>query len=233
MEDILHSAVRTVISFVLLMLITFFIGKQVNSHKNYFSFALSITLGSFVANMGFDVNINFLSMLISFLTLCLVYYLVSLISFKNRTLRKWLSGQPTVIIDKGHILEANMKKLRYSLDDLNRQLRELGIFDIKEVEYALLEVSGNLSVLKKKPYQNTVKSDLDQSHHQQASVPVEVIMDGKILDQNLTLQYNKNWIEQQLSKRTLTVDQVFYGVVGTDGQLYVDLYNDHLPSSGK
>ncbi|UQD51809.1 DUF421 domain-containing protein [Bacillus methanolicus] len=230
MEDVLHAVARTVISFILLMFITFLIGKQVNPHKNYFSFALSIILGSFVANMGFDVNLKFLPMLTSFLALFLIYYFISFISFKSRVLRKWFSGQPTVIINRGHILESNMKKLRYSIDDLNQQLRELGIFDIKEVEYALLEVSGNLSVLKKQQYQNTVKSDILKTESKQLSLPIELIIEGKLIDKNLTLKYNKNWIEQELIKRKLSINRILYAVIGTDGKLYVELYKDNAPS---
>lgn len=230
MEDVLHAVARTVISFILLMFITFLIGKQVNPHKNYFSFALSIILGSFVANMGFDVNLKFLPMLTSFLALFLIYYLISFISFKSRVLRKWFSGQPTVIINRGHILESNMKKLRYSIDDLNQQLRELGIFDIKEVEYALLEVSGNLSVLKKQQYQNTVKSDILKTESKQLSLPIELIIEGKLIDKNLTLKYNKYWIEQELIKRKLSINRILYAVIGTDGKLYVELYKDNAPS---
>ncbi|MGZ4160258.1 MAG: DUF421 domain-containing protein [Neobacillus sp.] len=230
MENVLYTVIRTVISFILLMFITFLIGKQVNPHKNYFSFALSIILGSLVANMGFNLSIKFLPFLASLFALILVYYLVSLISFKSRPLRKWLSGKPTVIINKGTILETNMKKLKYSLDDLNQQLRELGIFDIQEVEYALLEVSGNLSVLKKKQHQNTIKSDINKTDFKQPMLPVELIMDGKLIDTNLTVEYNNKWIEQELIKRNLTINQILYAVIGTDGQLYVDRFKDNQSS---
>jgi uncharacterized membrane protein YcaP (DUF421 family) len=230
MEAVLYTVIRTVISFILLMFITFLIGKQVNPHKNYFSFALSIILGSLVANMGFNLSIKFLPFLSSLFALILVYYLVSLISFKSRPLRKWLSGKPTVIINRGTILESNMKKLKYSLDDLNQQLRELGIFDIQEVEYALLEVSGNLSVLKKKQHQNTVKSDINNTNVKQPMLPVELIMDGKLIDTNLTVEYNNNWIAQELIKRNLTINQILYAVIGTDGQLYMDRFKDNQSS---
>ncbi len=137
MEDIIHTIIRTAISFILLMLLTFFVGKQINSHRNYFNFALSITLGSFVANMAFDINIKFLPMLFSFFTLVVIYYLLTITSFKSRLLRKWISGEPIVMIEKGKILESNMRKIKYSLDDLNRQLRELEIFDIRRVDYPI------------------------------------------------------------------------------------------------
>jgi uncharacterized membrane protein YcaP (DUF421 family) len=230
MEDIIHTVVRTAISFILLMFLTFFVGKQINSHKNYFNFALSITLGSFIANMGFDINIKFLPMLSSFLTLVVIYYLLTITSFKNKLLRKWISGEPIVIIEKGNILESNMRKIKYSLDDLNRQLRELGIFDIEEVEYALLEVSGNLSVLKKGKYQNVIKNDLSLKNNAALSLPIEIVMDGEVIKKNLTQKYSMNWIKQEFKKRNLNIDDIQYAVIGTNGQLYVDLYKDKLYS---
>jgi uncharacterized membrane protein YcaP (DUF421 family) len=233
MEDIIHTVARTAISFILLMFLTFFVGKQINSHKNYFNFALSITVGSFVANMAFDINIKFLPMLFSFFTLVVIYYLLTITSFKSRLLRKWISGEPIVMIEKGKILESNMRKIKYSLDDLNRQLRELGIFDIEEVEYALLEVSGNLSVLKKEKYQNVTKNDLSLRHNSAVSLPIEIVMDGKIIEKNVTQKYSMNWIKQELKKRNLNIDEIQYAVIGTNGQLYIDLYKDQLSKQGE
>ena len=165
LHDILLSILRTGISFFILMIIALWIGKQVNSKNNYYNFALSMTIGSFIANMGFDIKLSFIPMLSALFSLVFIYFIFSVISSKSRRFRMWISGKPTVIIEKGKILDANMKKIRYTLDDLNQQLREQGIFDVFEVEYALLEVSGKLSVLKKKKYQNVaIKDFLSESN---------------------------------------------------------------------
>ncbi len=230
MEEVINASVRTVISFILLMLTTFLIGKQMNSHKNHFNLALSITLGSLIANMGFNVKIRFIPMLFSFLVLIMVYYLISIVSLKSRLLREWLSGRPTVVIDKGHILEANMRKLKYSLDDLNQDLRELGIFNVEEVEFALVESSGKLSVLKREQYQNVTKKDVLKTNRQPLHLPIELIMDGKLIEKNLTPDYNEEWIHQELNKRKLMMHEVFYAVINTNGQLFVDRYEDRLSS---
>src|SRR5690554_6208083 len=70
------------------------------------------------------------------------------VALKSRKLRKWISGAPTVLIEAGKVLEENMKKNKYTLDSLNEMLREKDIFDIEEVDYALLESNGKLSVMK-------------------------------------------------------------------------------------
>ena len=231
LQNILLSILRTSVSFFILMIIALWIGKQVNSKNNYYNFALSLMIGSFIANMGFDIKLPFIPMLSALLALVFIYFIFSVISFKSRRFRMWISGQPTVIIEKGIILDTNMKKIRYTLDDLNQQLREHGIFDCFEVEYALLEVSGKLSVLKKTNYQNVTNKDFIRSNAvQKVAVPIELIMDGVIVEQNLNAQYSRSWLDQQLHLRNLKIKDVYYAVISSNGSLFIDLYDDHLMS---
>ncbi|MEH7115611.1 DUF421 domain-containing protein [Neobacillus niacini] len=229
MEDILIPTLRTSVSFIILILITMVIGKHINTHKSHYSFALSIMIGSFVANMGFDVNIKFKSMLSSFLILVILFYLFMVLSSRSRNIRKWLSGRPTVLIENGKILDKNMRKVKFSIDDLNQFLREKDIFNISEVEFALLEVSGELSILKKKPFQYTTKQDFNLPNSSE-SLPVELIMDGKIIKKNFSEKYNHNWIEAECKKRNLQIKDIYYAVVNSDGHLFVDKYKDKFSS---
>lgn len=231
MELVIHSILRTGISFIILMLVSVWIGKQINSHNNHYNFGLSVTIGSFIANMGFDTKINFVEMTFAFSTLVLMYFIVSLISAKSRKMRLWLSGEPTVIIQKGKILDRNMKKIRYSLDDLNQQLREQGIFDIFEVEFALLEVSGKLSVLKKTIFQPVIKRDVKPNvENQHVILPKELIMDGVLVNKNFTFQYSSQWLDQELKIRNLQIKDIQYAVISSNGSLFIDLYKDDLTS---
>lgn len=231
MEDIISSILRTVVSYFVLMTVMLWIGKQVNSHTNYYNFALSVTLGAFIANMGFDTNLHFTPMLASFLALILMYFFFSLISAKSRPFRRWLSGQSTVIIDKGKILEVNMKKVRFTLDDLNQLLREQGIFDIFEVEYAILEVSGNLSIMKKTQYQNISKKDFNpNNYNQEIMLPIELIMNGSLVEKNFNKNYSRQWLYQELKTRNLQIKDIQYAVISSNGSLFIDLYDDHLHS---
>jgi uncharacterized membrane protein YcaP (DUF421 family) len=231
LEDTVSSILRTVVSYFVLMTVMLWIGKQVNSHTNYYNFALSVTLGSFIANMGFDTNLHFTPMLASFLALILMYFFFSLISAKSRPFRRWLSGQSTVIIDKGKILEVNMKKVRFTLDDLNQLLREQGIFDIFEVEYAILEVSGNLSIMKKTQYQNISKKDFNpNNYNQEIMLPIELIMNGSLVEKNFNKNYSKQWLYQELKTRNLQIKDIQYALISSNGSLFIDLYDDHLQS---
>ncbi|MFK9094633.1 DUF421 domain-containing protein [Bacillus salipaludis] len=232
MEEVTYTILRTIISILILMVCSLWFGKQINAHINLYNFALSIIIGSFIANMGFDIKLNFLPMLSAFLTLILIFFLFSLLSAKNRVFRKWLSGRPTVIIEKGKILDKNMKKIRYTLDDLNQQLRELGIFDIVEVEFAILEVSGKLSVMKKTKYQNTTKQDLYPAmQNQEITIPKELIMNGKMIEKNFNAQYSNSWLVNQLNQRKLELEDVQYAVITSKGHLFIDVYHDKLTSA--
>jgi uncharacterized membrane protein YcaP (DUF421 family) len=225
------SILRTSVSFLILIIVSFWAGKQMKSRNNHFSFALSITIGSFIANMGFDTKLKFIPMSAAFFTLIFMYFLFALISTNNRRFRMWLSGQPTVIIENGKILDANMKKIRYTLDDLNQQLRELGIFDVIEVEYALLEVSGKLSVLKKTRYQNAIKTDFNPNiPNQEIHLPKELIMDGTVVEKNFNTQYSSQWLNQELKIRNLQLKDIQYAVISSNGFLFIDCYDDYLQS---
>lgn len=228
-ESIIVPMVRTFFSFFILLTVSIWIGKQVNSRNNHYNFALSITLGSFIANMGFDTYLKFIPMLASFVVLIILYFFTSLISSRNRRFRLWLSGEPTVIIENGKILDGNMKKSRYSLDDLNQQLREQGIFNLVEVEFALLEVSGKLSVLKKAKYQNVTKNEVvPVTQKKNVHIPIELVMDGAIVEKNFTTQYSSIWLKKELESRNLQLKDIQYAVISTNGSLFIDLYNDHL-----
>ncbi|MFS0862072.1 DUF421 domain-containing protein [Fredinandcohnia sp. 179-A 10B2 NHS] len=229
MDDLLLSIWRTGLSFIILVLVTLSIGKHINPHKNHFSFALAVTIGSFIANMGFDTKIDFIEMLSAFLVLVLLFYLFMVLSFRSRRLRKLLSGRPTVLIEKGKILDKNMQKIKFSIDDLNQYLREKNIFNINEVEYALLEVSGELSVLKKKQFQNICKQDMNLPYST-VSLPIELIMDGEIINKNIVGPYNQKWIEVECKKRNLEVKDVYYAVVNSHGSLFIDKYQDDIHS---
>jgi len=229
MNDFLIPILRTSVSFILLLFVTFSIGKHIGSHKNYYSFALSVVIGSYIANMGFDTALSFKEMSIAFLTLVILFSLFNSISSRSRSLRKWLSGRPTVLIEKGKLLEENMKKVKFSIDDLNQHLRERNVFNIYEVEFALLEVDGELSILKKKQYQSLTKQDLHLPHPKE-NLPVELVMDGKIIDKNADDEYNREWIESEFRKRNLNIEEVYYAVINSNGTLFIDKYKDHLQS---
>jgi uncharacterized membrane protein YcaP (DUF421 family) len=225
----LETILRTVIAFALIMVFTRILGKHTISRMTYHDFVASITLGAITGNIAFNTHLESWHLILSFLTFSVIVYLVAFLSLKSRKTRKWFSGKPTVVIENGKIMENNLKKIQFSLDTLNQELREKDIFDAEEVEYAILELNGKLSVLKKSDYRPVIRKDLLLTDPSKIQFPTELIMDGKIMTNNLQESgLSLNWLSKQLQERGLTSEEVFYSVRGTNGGLYFDLYQDQI-----
>ena len=229
MNVYLETIVRTLAAFILLLVIARILGKQTISNMTFHDFVSSITLGAIAANLAFNGSIGSGRMIVSLVVFFAVSYFVSLLALKNRTWSKWVSGTPTVVIEHGKILEDNMGKIRYTLDSLVQSLREKDIFNVEEVEYAVLEDHGKLTVKKKSEYEWVTRKDLKLHAEAVKSFPVELIMDGKILTGNLESNgLTKEWLERELAKRNKTVPDVFYAVKGTQNKLAFDYYQDDV-----
>lgn len=232
MSAIAEITIRTISAFALLMLITRLLGKQTISQMTFHDFVSSITLGAIAANLAFNLSMKPWDLAVSLLVFSLIGFTMTLLALKSRASRKWINGQPTVIIDKGKIMENNMKRLKMNLDTLNQELREKDIFNMEEVDYAVLELNGKLSVLKKPEYLPATKKDLDKKQTKTpAAFPIEIIMDGQIVNNSAIPSWDERQIKQELAKRKLTLSQVNYAVVGTNGKLFFDFYDDHKRKS--
>jgi len=228
MNQMFEIVIRSVASFGVMMVIARILGKATISQMTYHDFVAAITLGAITANLAFNVKMSGWQLFVALMIFGGIAYLFLVLAMKNRTIRKWISGQPTVIIQEGQILESNMRKLKFTLDTLNQELREKNIFNIEEVEYAVLELNGKLSVLRKEEYLPVTRKDLKLKSTKQY-FPIELIMDGKVIHDNLH-QYDvkKEWLLQQVKKRGFTVEDVSYAVVSSNGHLFLDPFRDQI-----
>lgn len=227
---------RTILAFIIPLALAKLLGKQVVSNMTFHDFVTAITIGGIAANLAFNLRIQTGHLVASLVIFAATSYLVSVIALKFRFTRKWVSGVPTVVIKDGKILEDNMKKIKYTMDSLNDSLREKDVFDISEVDYALLEVNGKLAVKKKDEYTNVTKKDLNLGIPGEPKLPVELIMEGKILHKNIRQNPTlENEIRNHLNKMNKKVEDVFYAVQGSNKQLFIDFYQDgiHKPTDQK
>lgn len=155
--------------------------------------------------------------------------LFAFLSLKSLGFRKLVEGEPVIVIQNGKILEKNLLKLRYHSDDLEMQLREKGVFNFNEVEFAVLEPHGKLSVLKKTQHLPVTPQDLNLATKYKG-MATEIIKDGDILEQNLVQNHlSREWLIQELKKRNINdPSQISYAALNTDGSLYIDVKNDNL-----
>ncbi|SFJ21626.1 Uncharacterized membrane protein YcaP, DUF421 family [Paenibacillus sp. UNC496MF] len=228
MNEYVDVLLRAVIAILLLLLVAKLLGKQTVSNMTFLDFVTGITLGAIAGNLAFNVQIKSLHMVLALVVMAGTSLLLSVIALKSRRMRNWISGSPTVLIEGGRVLEDNMRKIRYSLDSLDQALREQSIFNIGEVEYAVLEDNGVLSVLKKDDFQAATRKDLKLKAKPQ-SFPVELVMDGALVEGNLEANgLTREWLERELGRRGKRLEDVFYAVRGTHGQLFVDGYEDRI-----
>ncbi|TMW70468.1 DUF421 domain-containing protein [Alteribacter natronophilus] len=218
-SHIIEVIIRSFGAYTLLLIINTFLGKQTLSQMTNHDFITAVMMGAIGANLAFDVQVNYWYSFTALVIIGGIGYVTTFLSLKNRGLRKWFSGSPTVLIEDGKILERNLKKQKYNIDSLNQALREKDIFDPQEVKYAVLEPDGHLSVMKK----------AEASGERKQQFPVELIMDGKIVKRNLeSIRLSEECLHQHLRRRKVRLEEVFYCVRGPDGTLAFDFYEDRI-----
>lgn len=229
MSEYLIVLLRSISAFAILLLITRILGKQTLSIMNFHEFVTAIVMGSIAANLAFNYKLEFVYFIISLIAFAGTSFILTKIVLKSRKIRMWVEGTPTVLIEGGIILEDNLKKNNLTMDSLNQLLRQKDIFDLNEVEYVLLENNGITSVMKKREYRNVILKDLKKGISGVQQFPIELIMDGQVLHGNFDVNHiSREWLTAQLKLRGKSEQDVFYAVKGSDGQLYIDFYNDKI-----
>jgi uncharacterized membrane protein YcaP (DUF421 family) len=211
------------------MLATRFLTKRRLSNLTYFDYVAGALLGTISGNLAFNLKISISNFILSITSTTLILVLFSYLSLKYKPLRKILAGEPTILIKNGKILEDTMRKLNYSFDYLVQQLRQKNVFNIANVEFAILEPSGELSIQLNSQNNPVTPKDLNIST-QYEGLTTEVILDGRIIESNLIQRnLNSQWLHNELKKRGIkSIDAVSFAALASDGNLYLDLYNDEV-----
>ncbi|RHW39354.1 DUF421 domain-containing protein [Lysinibacillus yapensis] len=231
MTEYFEVILRSIASFGLLLIGTRILGKQTISSMTIFDFVASISLGAIAANVAFNTSVKAYHAMLAFVIYVIIIFTMALISLKSRKARKFFAGDPTIVIENGKIMEKNMKKMRYTIDYLNQQLREKDVFNIEEVLFAILETNGTLTVLRKPQFRNVTKQDLVIPITPESKLPIELIMDGEVIKENLEQNnLTESWLQSELNKRSLVQQNVLYAVLSANGNMYIDTYENHIHS---
>ncbi|MNJ54437.1 hypothetical protein D3C77_498760 [compost metagenome] len=166
--------------------------------------------------------------IVSLVVWVLVSYGIEVLQLKSKRSRNWIDSKATILIKDGKIMEDNLKKEKLTNEELLEQLRKKSVFKAAEVEFAVIEPSGEVNVLLKSEYQPITPSHLGIKVAPEPESQA-VILDGRVMDEPLsTLGLNRAWLDTELEKLGVSIDNVFLGQVDGYGQLYVDLYDDQL-----
>ena len=228
MPDWLDVFIRALLFLIILFLVTKLLGKKQLSQLSYFEYVVGITIGSIGAEVITGLERNISVGVIGIGTTAAISFLIGVISLKSKIVRDLVEGKGTVFIKDGKIMEDNLKKERYTTDELLELLRKKDAFQVSDVEFAVLEATGDLSVMLRKENQPLTAKDLNLVV---ASVkePQTVIMDGEILDEPLaTIGRSRDWLHTELEKLGVIIENVFLGQINSYGELTVDLFDDIL-----
>lgn len=228
MPDWLDVIVRSVLFLLILFIITKILGKKQIAQLSMFEYVTGITIGNIGAEVvtGLDQKIHL--GIIAIVATAAIPYASGRITLKSKKLRDFVDGNGTVLMQDGKVLEGNLKKEKVTTDELLAMCRKNGVFDISEVDYAVLEANGVLNVLLKKENRPLTAKDLNMKVPKEKE-PQTVIMDGVILSEPLIrIGKNQSWLNNELAKMNVTLDNVFIGQVNTYGELTVDLFDDKI-----
>jgi uncharacterized membrane protein YcaP (DUF421 family) len=206
----------------LILLLVLITGRRKIGELPVFDFLTIIILGNVVGADLADPKVPQLPTAYALALITAMQFLISYFIIKSRKFGNKVTFSPTVIIQNGQFIKSNMKRLRYSIDNIQMYLREKGIFDMNEVEFAIVEDSGNISVLKKSQFHPLTPNDMKiPTKYKGVSLPL--VMDGTVCEKNLKkLNLDKAWLINELRNNGIkSFDEAFYVDINTEGKLYI------------
>ncbi|WP_077623640.1 DUF421 domain-containing protein [Sediminibacillus massiliensis] len=226
LKDLLLVIGRIITILPLLLIVTLIMGKRAIGELPVFDFLIVIVLGAVVGADIADPAIHHIPTFVAILTITLLQRTVAYWKLSHRKLGKWITFEPTIVIQDGKLQRAKLKKIRYSIDNVLQMLREKNVFDISEVETAIIEANGSLSVIKK-PEKNTVTREDMAISHTNSTITFPVIVEGKVYESVLErFQLDKTWLDKQLETQNILLDSVFYASINKDKQLHISLIDE-------
>ncbi|HPZ43422.1 MAG TPA: DUF421 domain-containing protein [Bacillota bacterium] len=196
-------------------------GKREIGQLSPFDFVVAIIIAELAVIPLESRDLPLWHSILPLVILGLLEVIVSYATLFSHTLRGLICGHPQIIIKNGVLLRKEMRKARYNLDELLAHLREKGIFDPANVEFAVLETSGKLSVIEKSQHRPVTPADLGIPTSYEG-LPTVLVMDGNIMKKDLkSINLDEKWLCDVLKEQGLSPSNVLLATLGTDGRLFV------------
>ena len=214
--------VRTIILYFVLLIVMRIMGKRELGQLSPFDFVVSILVAELAAIPMQDDKIPLYHGIVPIITLVSLQIGLSYITMRSEGVRRVINGSPAILIRNGQIQYEEMCKNRCNVNDLMIHLRQKNIFDAADVEFAILEPSGKLSVMPKSQHRPVTPEDLSIATNYEG-LPVPLIVDGKIHKRSLKeVKLDEKWLFSELEKQgIISVNDVLFASLNTKGQLFV------------
>ena len=216
-EELWIVIYRSFLSLATLFLVTKMLGKKQVSQLSLFDYVIGISIGNFAAEMTINLESQTMNGILAVFIFGIVAYAVSILTMKSIFLRRFFMSTPTILIEKGQIIKDGLKKVKFDINDLLQQCRINGYFDVNDIEYAIMEANGTISILPKENKRCVNLEDLNISK-KQTGLCANVIIDGKIMEENLkNINKSKEWLLKQI--KTNDFSKILLATVDNNEQL--------------
>lgn len=213
---------RTLLIYLVILIVLRFMGKREIGQLSVLDFVVSIMIAELAVISIENISVPMLHTIVPIAVLSIIQIVLAYVSLKSAKMRDLVDGKPTVLINKGKIDENEMRKQRYNFDDLLVQLRQNKVSRVSDVEFAILEPSGKLSVIEKK------KDENDQEIDSKFLLPLPLILDGKVQHDHLE-QINQTplWLRQEMRKLGFKdIKKISYCTLNANNSFYVDVKDE-------
>ncbi|MHB9146382.1 MAG: DUF421 domain-containing protein [Symbiobacteriia bacterium] len=223
------ALLQTFVAFVAVLVFAKLTGKEQIGQLTLYDYVNGITIGSIAGTIATDDPSKVPTHLLDLAVFAGLTFLVSYIALKSRYFRRLVEGTPTLVLWNGKVLERNLARNRYSVDELKAKLRTRDVFDPRQVQAAILETGGEVNVLLKAEYGPVTRKDLNVQTTPQ-SLPLDLVTEGAIHDTNLwRTGHDRDWLLDQLRQQGVEdMRDIVYAALDSSGQLYLDRRDDVL-----
>ncbi len=218
---VINVIFRTIIIYLSVLLVMRLMGKREVGQLSTFDLVVAIMIAEVAVFPLDDLNMPLYIALIPVFILVGMEILISYLCLHSRFFRGIIEGSPSVLIAGGKLMEREMRRQRYNMNDLLGQLREQNIFNIADVEYAILETSGALSVISKSSKRPVNPGDLGLTPPAE-TIPTPIIIDGELIEKNLHFQgLTPEWLKEKFQQFNLEPEDILYASLDSHGKLYI------------
>ena len=216
----LATFIRSIIIYIIVLIVMRLMGKREIGQMQPFELAISIMIADLASIPMTDIGIPISNGIIPILGLLVMHLVISVLNIKSSKIREFICVKPTVLINKGRIDENQMRKERFTLNELEEKLRSNNVMNIGDVEFAILETSGDISVIQKPNKRTTTPEDFNIMPDYEG-MTYNLVIDGKILNENLKLiDKNYDWLKKQTQKFQMIPEEALIVTINEKGNIY-------------
>lgn len=211
---------RAILLYILVLIVMRLMGKREIGQLQPFELAISIMIADLASIPMTDTGVPISNGIIPILGLLVMHLIISIINMKSIGAREVICGKPRILIHRGKINEQALKKERFTINELEERLRGNNIFNLGDVEFAILETSGQVTVIQKPEKRNTIPEDFNITPEYEG-IPYDLVVDGKIMDKNLQLiGKNVEWLRKQVEKFKMKPEEALVVTIDGKGQIF-------------